>query len=53
MYSVVNTAVLRGMDSVVVQVEADVCDGLPAFEMVGIPSSEVREAKERVRAALR
>ena len=53
MYSVINTAVIRGMNSVVVQVEADVCDGLPAFEMVGVPASEVREAKERVRSALR
>lgn len=53
MYSVVNSAVIRGTDSVVVQVEADVCDGLPSFEMVGILASEVREAKERVRSALR
>ncbi len=53
MYSIINTAVIRGMNSVIVQVEADVCDGLPAFEMVGVPASEVREAKERVRSALR
>ena len=35
------------------QVEADVCDGMPSFEMVGVLSSEVKEAKERVKAALR
>ena len=35
------------------QVEADVCDGMPAFEMVGALSPEVREARERVRAAFR
>lgn len=53
MYSIVSTAIVCGIRSVLVQVEADVCDGMPAFEMVGILSSEVREAKERIRAAIR
>ncbi len=34
-------------------VEADVTDGMPQFEMVGFLSSEVKEARERVRTALR
>lgn len=37
------------MESILVGVEADISDGLPIFEMVGYLSSEVREAKERVR----
>lgn len=53
MYSIVTTAILHGIDSLPVQVEADVSDGLPVFEMVGFLASEVREAKERVRTALR
>lgn len=53
MYSIVSTASLHGVRSMIVQVEADVCSGLPAFEMVGFLSSEVREAKERIRAAIR
>lgn len=53
MYSIVTTAILHGIDSLPVQVEADVSDGLPIFEMVGFLASEVREAKERVRTALR
>ena len=53
MYSIVTTAILHGIDSLPVQVEADVSDGLPVFEMVGFLTSEVREAKERVRTALR
>lgn len=53
MYSIVSTAIVFGIQSVFVQVEADVCDGMPAFEMVGALSSEVREAKERVKAAFR
>ena len=53
MYSIVTTAILHGIDSLPVWVEADVSDGLPMFEMVGFLASEVREAKERVRTALR
>ncbi len=54
MYSVVETAILRGIDGILVSVEADVSDGgLPVFEMVGFLSSEVKEAKERVRIALK
>ena len=53
MYSIVSTAIVCGIQSILVQVEADVCDGMPSFEMVGVLSSEVKEAKERVKAALR
>ncbi|MCM1257405.1 MAG: YifB family Mg chelatase-like AAA ATPase [Roseburia sp.] len=53
MYSIVKTAIIRGLDSVLVGVEADVSEGLPIFEMVGFLSSEVREAKERVKTALK
>ena len=53
MYSEVITAMLQGMESILVGVEADISDGLPIFEMVGYLSSEVREAKERVRMGLK
>lgn len=53
MYSIVSTAIVSGIESVLVQVEADVCDGMPVFEMVGELSTEVRESKERIRAAIR
>ncbi len=53
MYSIVSTAIVCGIQSLLIQVEADVCEGMPSFEMVGALSSEVREAKERVKAAIR
>lgn len=53
MYSIVKTAIVQGIKSVPVYVEADVSDGMPIFEMVGFLSSEVKESKERVRTALR
>lgn len=52
MYSMVQTATLEGIQTIPVQVEVDVSAGMPMFEMVGYLSSEVREAKERVRTAL-
>lgn len=53
MYSIVSTAIVRGIESTEVFVEADVSDGMPVFAMVGFLASEVREASERVRTALR
>ena len=53
MYSSVETAILHGIYSIPVLVEADVSDGLPMFEMVGFLASEVKESKERVRTALK
>lgn len=52
MYSMIHTATLEGIQTIPVQVEVDVSSGMPMFEMVGYLSSEVREAKERVRTAL-
>lgn len=53
MFSKVYSGGLRGIDGYVVQVEADVSDGLPGFYMVGSLASEVKEAEERVRTAMR
>ena len=53
MYSVVSTAIVRGIESLEVFVEADVSDGMPLFDMVGFLGSEVKEARERVRTAIR
>ena len=52
MFQRVFSAGLRGIDAHMVSVEADVSGGLPQFQMVGLLSSEVREAKERVSAAV-
>lgn len=52
MFTRVLSAAICGMECQRVFVEADVCDGLPLFSMVGFLSSQVREAKERVRSAM-
>ena len=53
MFSMILSAAVIGVEAKAVQVEADVCDGLPMFCMVGDLSTEVREAADRVRTALR
>lgn len=49
----VTTAALSGVDALPVRVEVSLTSGLPAFTVVGLPQSEVREGRERVVAALR
>src|SRR3954451_4104103 len=46
------TFAIEGVDSQEVTVEVDIRRGLPAFTLVGLPDAAVREARERVRAAL-
>ena len=43
---------LDGMDAPPVQVEVHLANGLPSFTLVGLADTEVKEARERVRAAL-
>lgn len=53
MYSRVITGAVYGIDSMLATVEVDTAKGMPGFEMVGQLNNEVREAKERVRVALK
>ena len=50
--AVVASRALAGIDAPEVTVEVHLGPGLPAFHIVGLPDAEVREAKDRVRAAL-
>lgn len=50
MYSC-NSMGIFGMDSFMVEVEADVSSGVPAFDIVGLPDTAVKESRNRVRAA--
>ncbi|MDN5934687.1 MAG: YifB family Mg chelatase-like AAA ATPase [Nitrosospira sp.] len=43
---------ITGMESPLVTVEAHIANGLPSFTIVGLPEAEVKESKDRVRAAL-
>lgn len=53
MFSTVMTGAVFGMNSYLACVEVDTARALPGFDLVGMPGSEVREARERVRVALK
>ena len=53
MLGTVYSGVIYGIDGVAVRVEVDISDGLPQFDMVGFLASEVKEARERVRTAIK
>jgi hypothetical protein len=50
--ALVHSRALDGLDAPAVQVEVHLANGLPAFTLVGLADTEVKEARERVRAAL-
>ncbi len=54
MFTTVNTAALVGLDGHLVEVQVDVAQtGLPNFLVVGLPNNAVKEARERVRTAIK
>jgi magnesium chelatase family protein len=50
--AVLRSRALSGMDAAEVQVEVHLAPGLPSFTLVGLPDTEVKEARDRVRAAI-
>jgi magnesium chelatase family protein len=50
--AVLYSRALNGLDAPLVTVEVHLANGLPSFTLVGLPEAEVREARDRVRAAL-
>lgn len=53
MFSIVLSSALHGIDGNIIKVEIDISEGLPTFDIVGLPDSSVKEAKERVRTAIK
>ena len=47
------SATIAGADARMVNVEVDIGGGLPSFDMVGLLSSEIKESRERIRAAVK
>lgn len=53
MLAKVHSCAVIGLDGVLVEVEVDIAQGLPAFMVVGLGDTAVQESRERVRAAVR
>ncbi len=53
MLSIVKSMSLLGLDGCLISVQVDVSGGLPGWDIVGLPDTSVKEAKERVRTAIK
>lgn len=53
MVSKINSCALTGIDGCIVEVETDISNGIPSFDIVGLGDTAVRESRERVRAAVK
>lgn len=53
MLAKINSSALTGISGYNVSVEVDVSQGLPSFDIVGLPDNAVKESKERVRTAVK
>lgn len=52
MHPLVQTTVFRGIDTIPVDVQVHIANGLPTIAIVGLADKAVAESRERVRAAL-
>jgi magnesium chelatase family protein len=53
MLAQVYSCTVVGIDGIPLEVEVDIANGLPAFDIIGLPDPSVKEARERVKAAVR
>lgn len=53
MLSKIKSIALNGLDGNLVEIQTDISNGLPEFEIVGLPDATVKEAKRRIQAAIK
>ena len=53
MFSRLKSVGLFGIESYMIEIEADVSTGLPCFDIVGLPDTAVKESRDRVRSAIK
>ncbi len=53
MFAKIKSTGLIGINGYIISVEVDIANGMPGFEIVGLPDAAVKEARERVRSAIR
>lgn len=44
---------LQGLDGILINVEVDISSGIPCWDVVGLPDTNIRESKERIRTAIK
>lgn len=52
MLSIINASNLIGIEGFLIKVEVDITNGIPCFNIVGLASTEIKEARDRVKSAI-
>lgn len=53
MLSIVKSVALHGLEGFIIDVQVDVSGGIPSLDIIGLPDISIKEAKERVRTAIK
>lgn len=53
MLAITKSMALHGLEGYLVSIQVDISNGMPYFEIVGLPDASVKESKERVKTAIR
>ncbi len=53
MLSNIKTIALQGLDGIIITVEVDITEGMPGWEIVGLPDASIKESKERIKSAIK
>lgn len=52
MLSIINSSTLVGIEGIIVDVEVDITNGIPSFNIVGLAGASIKESRERVKSAI-
>ena len=52
MLSIIKSSGIVGIDGFIIDTEVDISNGIPTFNIVGLPDASIRESKERVKSAI-
>ena len=53
MLSIIKSMSLNGINGYIVEVQVDVSESIPYWEIIGLPDASIRESKERVKTAIK
>lgn len=53
MLSKIKSIALNGLDGNLIEIQTDICNGIPEFDIVGLPDTSVKEAKKRINSAIK
>ena len=53
MLSNIKTIALQGLDGIIITIEVDITEGMPSWEIVGLPDASIKESRERIKSAIK